>query len=72
MSAPRAWAQPRGRRRGSLPWRGKVFGGVEECEEKLGAKLGGPEGSVDEEAGRMWSRQPSSRGCGLRECGMRS
>lgn len=36
VSAPHAWAQLRGWRRGSLLWRGKVFGGVEECEERLG------------------------------------
>lgn len=35
-------------------------------------ELGGPEGSVDEGAGKMWSRQWSWRGCSLRECGMRS
>ena len=34
-------------------------------------ELGGPEGSVDEGAGKMWSRQSSWRGCSLRECGMR-
>lgn len=36
MPAPHAWAGPRGWRRGSLLWRGKVFGGVEEYEERLG------------------------------------